>query len=264
MIDSHCHLDRCEDPEGAVDPTLRALVTVGTDLARSRAALAAATRHPNVYAAVGVHPNDASAAADMATREGIEELARHPLVVAIGETGFDRYWDAESPAAQRAAFEWQADLAKRTDKPLILHVRDGAGATEAAEEAARAIRETGYSRGVLHCFSGDRTLLETGLELGWMVSFAGNLTYRSAGELRAVAAEVPLARLLVETDAPYLAPVPKRGKRNVPAWVRYTALELAAVRGLDPAELEEVLDENAERLFGFEAARAAHAGAPLE
>ena len=89
-----------------------------------------------------------------------------------------------------------------------------------------------------------------------MVSFAGNLTYRSAGELRAVAAEVPLARLLVETDAPYLAPVPKRGKRNVPAWVRYTALELAAVRGLDPAELEEVLDENAERLFGFEAARA--------
>lgn len=257
MIDSHCHLDRCEDPEAAADPTLKALVTVGTDLPRSRAALAAAMKHPNVYAAVGVHPNDASLAADAAVREGIEALASDPLVVAIGETGFDRYWDTETPAAQSAAFEWQADLARRTGKALILHVRDQPGSTEAHGSARAAIIAAGHRRGVLHCCSGNEPLLAAGLELGWHVSFAGNLTYRSNDRLRELAREVPADRLLVETDAPYLAPVPNRGKRNMPAWVRYTAQVLAEVRGVPLTELEPVLDANAERLYGLSAASAA-------
>lgn len=257
MIDSHCHLDRCEDPVTAADPGLAAMVTVGTDLARSHAALNAAKRHPNVYAAVGVHPNDASAAEGPATRTGIEELARHPLVVAIGETGFDQYWDNETPAAQAAAFEWQADLARRTEKALILHVRDKQGTNKAAEAAAGAIRAAAHRRGVLHCFSGQEGLLQAGLELGWMVSFAGNLTYKSAENLRQLAKEIPADRLLVETDAPYLAPVPNRGKRNVPAWVRHTAQVLADVRGVTLSELEPVLDANAERLFGLAEASAA-------
>ncbi len=236
------------------------MVTVGTDLQRSQAALAAALRHHNVYAAVGVHPNDASRASDEATRTGVEELAAHPLVVAIGETGFDRYWDDETPEAQAAAFEWQADLARRTDKALILHVRDKQGQTEAHRSARDAILSAGHRRGVLHCFSGDEGLLEAGLSLGWMVSFAGNLTYRSAENLRELAKVIPADRLLVETDAPYLAPMPNRGKRNVPAWVRHTAEVLADVRGVPLAELEPVLDANAERLFGLEAARKGRAG----
>ncbi len=240
----------------AADPRLRAMVTVGTDLARSHAALVAAKRHPNVYAAVGVHPNDASQAAEADTRAGIEEFALHPLVVAIGETGFDRYWEDETPAAQAAAFEWQADLARRTGKALILHVRDKQGRTEAHDDARHAILATGHPRGVLHCFSGNEALLAAGLELGWLVSFAGNLTYKSAESLRALAREIPLDRLLVETDAPYLAPVPHRGKRNVPAWVQHTAEALAAARGMALEELEPVLDANAERLFGLEQARA--------
>lgn len=259
MIDSHCHLDRCEDPEAAVDPSLAAMVTVGTDLERSRAAVAAAERYPNVYAAVGVHPNDAAAAADPAVRAGVEALARHPRVVAIGETGFDRYWDSATPAAQTAAFEWQAELARTTDKALILHVRDKDGHSHANDAARAALLAAGHRRGVLHCFSGNEPLLEAGLELGWLVSFAGNLTYPSASRLRELAQVVPAARLLVETDAPYLAPVPHRGKRNVPAWVRHTATKLAEVRGVDLAELEAQLDANAERLFGFAAAGSARA-----
>lgn len=256
MIDSHCHLDRCEDPEAAVDQSLLALVTVGTDLERSRLAVAAARKHPNVYAAVGVHPNDASRAADAEVRQGVEELAQHPLVVAIGETGFDRYWDDETPAAQAAAFEWQADLAARTNKALILHVRDKQGSSQANDTAREALLAAGHRRGVLHCFSGNEALLAAGLELGWHVSFAGNLTYKSAENLRALAREVPEDRLLVETDAPYLAPVPNRGKRNVPAWVRYTAQVLAEARHTTVSALEPVLDANAERLFGLAAARA--------
>lgn len=252
MIDSHCHLDRCEDQDLAADPTLVALVTVGTDLNRSHAALAAARKYPNVFAAVGVHPNDASKAQQPEERQGIEELASDPLVVAIGETGFDRYWENETPEAQQAAFEWQADLAARHDKALILHVRDKEGSSLAHDAARHAILTAGHRRGVLHCFSGTERLLEAGLELGWMVSFAGNLTYKSAEKLRCMAADIPEDRLLVETDAPYLAPVPNRGKRNLPGWVRFTAQALADARGVSIEHLEPVLDANARTLYGLQ------------
>ena len=251
MIDSHCHLDRCEDPVKAADPELAAMVTVGTDLERSKAALAAARRHHNVYAAVGVHPNDASRAADEATRAGVEELAEHPLVVAIGETGFDRYWEDETPAAQAAAFEWQADLARRTGKALILHVRDKQGQDAASREATRAIVAANQRKGVLHCFNGDEQLLEAALDLGWHVSFAGNLTYRSATRLQELAREIPEDRLMVETDSPYLSPMPHRGKQNRPANVTHTARFLAELRGTTLGHIEAVTDRNAIGFYGL-------------
>ncbi len=257
MTDSHCHLDRCPDPAAAIDTTLAAMVTVGTDAERSRAALAAAISHPNVYAAVGVHPNDAGLARNPEVRAAVAELARHPLVVAVGETGFDQYWEDETLESQRAAFEWQLELARSVDKPLVLHVRDKQGQEVAALAAADALLAGGYGKGMLHCFAGHERLLEVGLKLGWMVSFAGNLTYKSADDLRRLARRVPLDRLLVETDSPYLAPVPMRGKPNTPAYVRHTAAVLAREVEASPEELEVVLDANAERFFRFAAARRA-------
>ena len=251
MIDSHCHLDACDDPEGAVDPSLRALVTVGTTLDGDREVLRLADAHPNVWAAVGIHPNNASDADDSAVREAVTALAEHPRVVAIGETGFDTHWDDETLASQRRAFDWQAALARRLDKPLILHVRDGQGREDASLAAAAAIREAGHRRGILHCFNGHAGLLDAGLALGWMVSFAGNVTFKSAAALREAARTVPEDRLLVETDSPYLAPVPMRGRRNTPAYVRHTAEFVAELRGGTLDALEPVLDGNAARVYGL-------------
>ncbi len=251
MIDSHCHLDACDDPEGAVDLQLRALVTVGTTVDGDRDAVVRAASHPNVWAVVGIHPNNASDADDPATRAAVEALAGEARVVGIGETGFDSYWQDETLATQRRAFDWQAALAARLDKALVLHVRDAQNRDDASRAAATALREAGHGRGILHCFNGHPELLAAGLELGWMVSFAGNLTYKSAQVLRDSALEVPLDRLLVETDSPYLAPVPMRGKRNLPAYVRHTAAALAEVRGVPLDELEPVLDANAARVYGL-------------
>ena len=252
MIDSHCHLDFCEDTTAAVDPSLRAMVSVGTTVERSQATVKLAKRYPNVWAAVGIHPNSASDASSETVREAIEDLARHPRVVAIGETGFDTYWDDETLATQRESFLWQADLAKRLDKPLILHVRDKKGGEDASLETLKMLREVGYPKGILHCCNGHDALIDTGLELGWYVSFAGNLTYKNAPELHAAAKRIPQDGLLVETDSPFLSPVPKRGKPNVPANVRHTAAFLADLRGESVEEVEAYTDENAARVYKLE------------
>lgn len=257
MIDTHCHLDMCPDPDAATDNDLAAMVTIGTSVERSRAALDLAARHPRVHAAVGIHPNEASAATEPAAREAIEAMAVDPRVVAIGETGFDTHWDDETLASQRAAFDWHADLARRRNLTLIVHVRDRQGGEDASLAAAEAIHAAAWGKGILHCCNGHPHLLEIGLDLGWYASFAGNVTYKSAGDLRAAARSVPLDRLLVETDSPYLAPIPKRGSRNVPANVRFTAGVLADVRGIDPAEMESILDDNARAVYGGLAARGA-------
>lgn len=249
MIDTHCHLDRVPDPEAAMDNDLRAMVTIGTDADRSEGAVRTACEHPRVFAAVGVHPNDAPLADDADVRARIEALSSHPRVVAIGETGFDAHWQDTTLDVQRRAFDWHAALAGRSDRPLILHVRDAQGADDASRAAEAAIRDAGHPRGVLHCFGGDPTLMATALDLGWMVSFAGNLTFKNAADLRERAREVPRERLLVETDAPFLAPEPKRGRRNVPAWVAYTARTLAEARGEDPDALASLLDDNAIRFY---------------
>lgn len=250
MIDTHCHLDMCRDPDAAVDNDLKAMVTIGISVERSRAAIDLATRHPRVHAAVGIHPNSASDAEDEAVRGAIESLALDPHVVAIGETGFDTHWEDETLDTQRAAFDWHADLARRTDLPLILHVRDRQGTDDASRAAAAAIRSAGWRNGILHCSNGHDRLLEVGLELGWHVSFAGNLTYKSATDLRRAARSVPLERLLVETDSPYLTPEPRRGSRNEPANVRFTAAVLAEVREMELDDLEPILDANAQRVYG--------------
>ena len=249
MIDTHCHLDYCDDPIAARDPSLAAIISIGTTVERSRRTLELAERFDNVWAVVGIHPNDATDALDGAVRKEIELLARHPKVVGIGETGFDTYWDRVSLEVQRESFFWQAELAKSLNKPLILHVRDKQHQEGSALEAAAALKEAGHEHGILHCFNGHEALLATGLELGWMVSFAGNLTYKNARALHDAARNVPQDRLLVETDSPFLTPEPKRGKRNVPANVRLTAAFLAELRNEPLEQVEAYTDLNARRVY---------------
>jgi TatD DNase family protein len=251
MIDTHCHLDYCADPHVAADKTLAAMVSIGTNIERCHKTLELARTHPNVWAAVGIHPNNASDAKDPEVRQKIEAMALHPKVVAIGETGFDTHWDDETLETQRESFLWQADLARRLDKPLILHVRDKQGKEDASLETARMLREANYGKGILHCFNGHQKLLETGLELGWMVSFAGNLTYPKAKELHEAAKIISNDRLLVETDSPFLSPIPKRGEKNVPANVRYTAAFLADLRNERLEDVEVYTDANAKRMYKF-------------
>lgn len=251
MIDTHCHLTSLSVPVEEAIADLDIVVTIGTGVADCRAALALSERLASVYCAVGIHPNDAGVAADPEVRAHIEDFAGHARVVAIGETGFDTHWDRQTLSAQQEAFEWQAELARNVDKPLVLHVRDKQGTDGASRAAEAAISVAGHPRGVLHCCNGDRSLIDTALALGWYVSFAGNLTYKSATALRQAAAAVPLQRLLVETDSPYLTPVPHRGERNVPTNVRFTAAALAAVRGIEEPEMERILDDNARSFLGL-------------
>ncbi len=251
MTDSHCHLDRLKEPLAGIDPTLKAMVTVGTGPDRNDIALELAADHPNVWAAIGIHPGDATLAESDEVRRQVSAQARHARVVAIGETGFDTHWDATSLEEQQVAFDFQADLARELNLPLILHVRDRQGGRTASAAACAALGQAGWQRGILHCFNGDEQLLELGLELGWYVSFAGNVTYKSAADLQEAARRVPAERLLFETDSPYLAPVPKRGRPNRPEYVRHTAEFVAGLRGVSYEELERVTDENAAAVFGF-------------
>ncbi len=254
MTDSHCHLDRLPDPAAGVDEELAAIVTVGTGPERNGQALDLAAAHPNVWAVVGIHPGDAHLAASREVRDQVSAQARGQRVVGIGETGFDTHWEADKLEEQQVAFDFQAELARELDLPLVLHVRDRQGGRTASEAACRALEAAGWRRGILHCFNGDQELLDLGLALGWFVSFAGNVTYKNAAKLQEAASTVPLDRLLVETDSPYLAPVPMRGRSNLPAYVRHTADFLADLRGLDPAVFEAAVDANAAAVFGLPAA----------
>jgi TatD DNase family protein len=254
VIDTHCHLDRCGDLAAALDHDLAALVTVATDHARLGPVLRLAEADLRTFAVVGIHPNEAHESRDPVVRAAIEAALAHPRVVGVGETGVDLYWDRAALDVQLEAFRWQGELAKAHGLPLVLHVRDprpGAGATPDAASlaAAEMLLEIGHPLGVLHCTNGHPRLLAVALELGWHVSFAGNLTYPKATAIREAAASVPEERLLVETDAPFLAPVPHRGRSNLPVYVRHTAAELARLRRVDPVELERRLDANARRLF---------------
>jgi TatD DNase family protein len=198
-----------------------------------------------VYAAVGIQPNYA-AAAQAGDWEVIEQLAREPKVVAIGETGLDRYWDYAPLELQQDYFTRHVELARRLDLPFVVHCRD------AEAEVVAQLRElaaAGPLRGVMHSFTGDLRTAQACLDLGLHISFAGMVTYKKNEPLRSVAAAVPLDRLLVETDAPYLAPAPHRGKRNEPGFVLHTARCLAEHRGIDPEELAARTTANARELF---------------
>ncbi len=250
MTDTHAHLDRLEAPDEALERArdLRAVLTLGTDTASSEAALGFAEAWPNVYAGVGLHPTEAEAFSQEVA-ERLRALAAHPRVRASGETGLDYYWDAATPAAQFRVLEFQLELALAHDLVMVFHVRSKDGSDAAERDLEAWLRQHRPPRFVLHAFGGDLQLAETGLELGGYVSFAGNLTYKKNAHLREAAAALPADRLLVETDSPYLPPVPKRGKRNEPAFVRYTLEALALARGVGFEAMERATDANAERLF---------------
>jgi TatD DNase family protein len=249
VIDSHTHLDLCEQPPAALvaaaeDAGVRLMLTIGIDGASCRAALALAEAFPQVYAAIGRHPNAARGfdAADLAE---LRALAAHPRCVAIGETGIDLYRRGAPADDQQRAFAAQIALARETDRPLVIHTR-------AAEEPtlAQLAAEAQGVRVVMHCFSMPERLDEC-LARGYEISFAGNVTYPNASALADAARRVPRDRLLLETDAPYLTPQAVRKERNQPAFVRYTLLFVADARGEDAAGLEAAVERNAARVFGW-------------
>ncbi len=250
MTDTHAHLDRLETPEAALERArgLKAVLSLGTDAASSAAALEFAGRWPNVYAGVGLHPTEAEAFSEEVA-ERLRALAAHPRVRASGETGLDYYWDAAERTAQLRVLAFQLELARTRDLVMVFHVRSKEGSDAAERDLEAWLGEHRPPRFVLHAFGGDLRLAATGLELGGYVSFAGNLTYKKNAHLREAAAALPAERLLVETDSPYLPPVPKRGKKNEPVFVRYTLEALAGVRGVSFEEMERITDENARRLF---------------
>lgn len=251
-IDTHAHLemeafdsDRDEVLKRAAEAGLAAIVTVGTTLADCKKAVALAGRYPLLYAAVGIHPHEVKAI-DAGTYDALRILARQDKVVAIGEIGLDFFYDLSPREVQLRRFAEQLDLAEELDMPVIIHDR------EAHAETLRILRQRkGRLRGVLHCFSGDQAMARECLEMGFHLSVAGPVTYRRADQLRAVAREIPLERLLIETDAPYLAPQPHRGKRNEPAYVVETAGCLAEILGLPVDELKRLTSANARRLFSI-------------
>ena len=250
MIDSHTHLDVCEPPDTELVAAAEAagvtrIVTVGTTGASCRAALAAAEAFPQVYAAIGRHPNEATGFDDADLAE-LQALAAHEKCVAIGETGLDYYRDYAPRTDQERAFHAHIDLARAVDKPLVIHTRSADDDT-----LAILVERAAGVRVILHCFSMVDRVEECLAHEDWWFSFAGNLTYKSASPLRSAAALVPLERLLVETDAPYLTPVPLRGHPNQPANVVHTARAVAAVRGISYEELAAGVERSAAVVFGW-------------
>lgn len=253
LVDTHAHLDsnRFSDDlpqviEAAKAAGVHQILTIGCDLASSRASVDLAANYPEVYAAVGIHPHDAREA----TPDMIEELkllAQQDKVVAIGEMGLDYYRDHCPHDIQQTAFRRQIALAKEVGLPIIVHDRD------AHQDVLRILREEGADQvgGVLHCFSGDLAMARACIEMGFYISFPGTLTYPKNQALRDVAEALSTDHMLLETDCPYLAPQVKRGKRNEPAYVRYTAEELARIKGLSVDDIARITSLNAFRLFGI-------------
>ncbi|HEY5816607.1 MAG TPA: TatD family hydrolase [Solirubrobacterales bacterium] len=255
MIDSHTHLFLCERPEAELVAEARAagverMLNVGLGGPENVAVIGAAERHEAVFASVGRHPIDA-AGFDAAEAERIEHLAAHEKVRAIGETGIDYYRDMATPAQQRHAFEAQIAIARRRSLPIVIHARDKDGETRAIDEIFALLDEqAGDTPVILHCFSAPWRAADAAAR-GWYCSFAGHTTYPASDELREAAAQLPDELLLVETDAPYLAPQTVRGKPNEPAYVVDTARVVAEQRGISYEELEATVEANARTLFGW-------------
>ncbi|MGH2768442.1 MAG: TatD family hydrolase [Actinomycetota bacterium] len=250
-IDSHCHLDSVIDLPGALQRAraagVRGMITVGTDLETSRRAVEIAESHEEVAAAVGVHPHEAAGFSSLDLDE-LVELAGSKNVAALGEIGLDYYRELSPRSAQREAFHRQLKAAKELDLAVVIHVRD------AHEDLFAILEEVGPPpRLVFHCFSGGPEEAARALALGGYVSFAGNISYKSAGVLREAASAVPPDHLLVETDSPYLAPMPVRGKPNEPALVPIVGAALAAAAGLPVEQVAEETRENARRVFRLDA-----------
>lgn len=249
VVDTHCHLDMLEDAVGALGRAHAAgvawAVTIGVDVASSEWAVREAARHLDLYATVGLHPHDAKDGTDEALAR-LESLAGSPRVVGVGETGLDYHYDNSPRPDQRRVFRAQVGLAKRAGKALVIHTRD------AWEDTFAILEEEGPpERLVFHCWSGSPESALRALALRAVISFSGTLTFRNAEMVRAAAAAVPLDRIVAETDAPFLAPVPHRGRPNEPAWVRQVVEALAGIKGVSSEEAARATSENARRLFEF-------------
>jgi TatD DNase family protein len=254
VVDTHAHLSLCEGRAeelvaAAREAGVRRILEVGLDEASNREAIAAAAAHEEVFACLGRHPNSAAGFDDAAAGE-LGDLAAHPNVRAIGETGLDYYRQGASREEQRGAFEAQIGVAREARLPVVIHLRDGDGGSAVDDAFALLERVAPGLTVILHCFSAPHRVKRAAAN-GWYCSFAGNLTYPRSQALREAAAALPEELLLLETDAPFLAPQPERGKPNAPANVVATAESLAATRGLDYPRLEQVVEDNARRVFGW-------------
>ena len=252
LVDSHCHLDFPDFAEELDDVVGRAreagiglMLTICTHLTRFERVLAIAERFDDVYCTVGIHPHEAGHEPE-ATAQTLIDLARHPKVVGFGETGLDYFYEHSPREAQKASFRAHIDAARQADLPIIIHTRDAEEDTMAilAEEHAK-----GPFRGVVHCFSSSAQLAEKAVDIGLYISLSGIVTFKKAEELRETVRGVPADRLLVETDAPYLAPVPKRGKRNEPAFTVHTAQVVAGLKDLDAESFANLTTSNFLTLF---------------
>lgn len=256
LIDSHCHLNHDYSPKTvddlvreARDAGVRALITIGVDQASLGIVQELSARYPGVvYHTVGIHPHEAATIRDEDLAR-MEQAAHHPGCRAIGEIGLDYHYDHSPRETQRTRLRDQLELALRVRQPVVIHSREAeTDLLPALEDYAAKVPST-MSPGIIHCFSGSRAFGQACLDLGFYISFSGILTFRNADELRAAAREFPLERLLVETDSPYLAPVPHRGKKCEPSMVRLTAIKLAEVRGLSLTEIGRITSANARRVF---------------
>lgn len=251
FIDTHCHLhfeqfdaDRSEMIERARKGGLQAMVTIGTDLKESHKALALARQEADLHAAVGVHPQD-SEGLPSDWLDALRGLAGDPKVVAIGEVGLDYYRQTAPPEVQRRVFISQLSLASELNLPIILHNR------EAHQDVCEILKDFPSLKGVAHCFSGSVELAHQFIARGWFISFACNITFKNADALRATAKSLPLDHLVIETDAPFLAPQSHRGQRNEPSYIPAAALELAHLHGVAVEEISQKTVENARSLFGI-------------
>lgn len=255
LVDAHCHMTGGHLEGRPLEPLLdrarmagvTGFVAVGTDLEDSRAVLELTRRFPQIRGSLGVHPHDAKTWAPE-VEGALADLLADPAILFVGETGLDWHYDLSPREEQEAAFRAQIRLAKRLGKPLMIHTRS------APEATLRMLEEEGAGavRGVIHCFSEDRPFAERALDLGFYLSFAGIVTFKKADAVREVAAWAPADRILVETDSPFLAPVPYRGKPNEPAFVRFTAEAVAALRGMSAEALAERTTRNLEALCGWQ------------
>lgn len=252
LVDSHCHLDYLQRDGDLADVLVRArnagvspMVTIATTLRDFPAVRAIAEAEPDVFCTVGVHPHEAENEPDTST-EMLVELARHPKVIGIGETGLDYFYERSPREIQQRVFRAHIRASRETGLPLVVHTRDADDDTIAI---LRAEAGEGAFPGLIHCFTGTQALADAALDLGFCISVSGIATFRSAEAIRAVLATVPMDRLLVETDSPYLAPVPRRGKRNEPALTIHTAAALAELKGVTNDEIARVTTANFARLF---------------
>lgn len=249
MIDSHTHVhgpeydgDRKDVFARAAEAGVAEMIAIGCDVETSEKAVALAEANESIWATVGFHPHDAKTASPE-TMARMRELARSPKVIAWGEAGLDFFYLHSPRETQIAVFREQIQNALEDDRPIVIHTRD------AWEETFEILSDHPGLRGVFHCFTGTRTEMEKAIAMGFYLSLSGIVTFKKADELKAVAREVPLDRLLIETDCPYLTPIPHRGKRNEPSYVRFVLEEIAKVRGVETAAIDLATTENTRRLF---------------